>query len=66
MSRVARVLGPAVLLLGMAACASSSEEWKGAAQMQPANARCRASGERCRWDDQCCSGRCYVDLGCSG
>ncbi len=66
MSAIARVLGPVVFLLGMAACASSTSETRGATQMQAPNARCRQSGDHCRWDDQCCSGRCYVDLGCSG
>ena len=66
MSAITRVLGPIVLLVGVAACAGTSEESRGATQMQPASSQCRPSGERCRWDDQCCSGRCYVDLGCSG
>jgi len=29
-------------------------------------AACRAPGAECRWDNQCCSSRCYVDTGCSG
>jgi hypothetical protein len=66
MSGVARVLGPIILLVGLAACAGSTQKLRGAAQMQPESKQCRASGERCRWDNQCCSGRCYVDLGCSG
>ncbi len=66
MSAIARVLGPLVLLLGVAACAGSNEETGGATQMQSPSARCKRSGEHCRWDNQCCSGRCYVDLGCNG
>lgn len=53
----------ATCLLGVAACATTTED---AAPMVPQHHACRVPGNRCRWDDQCCSGRCYVDLGCSG
>jgi hypothetical protein len=69
MKRMARVIGPIVCVLGLAACASSSRS-TGAPAVEPAGyyegGRCRIAGSECRWDRQCCTGRCYVDTGCSG
>lgn len=68
MKRVARILGPIACALGVAACASSSRDTRGVTNSQPAygTPHCHVGGEVCRWDSQCCSGRCYVDTGCNG
>ncbi|HEY3819278.1 MAG TPA: hypothetical protein VGL81_19045 [Polyangiaceae bacterium] len=60
MRRIARVLGPILVVVGLAACGASNT------QANYARTHCRAGGTDCRWDNQCCSGRCYVDTGCSG
>jgi hypothetical protein len=59
-----RIVGLIFVLAGISACAASSE-------VAPHRAggpvlECRAGGAACRWGNQCCSGRCYVDLGCGG
>lgn len=64
MARWIRRLAPAVCALGLVACAAQGGEAH--AENQPARTSCRAGGAHCRWDGQCCSGRCYVDVGCSG
>lgn len=64
MKRFVRVLAPIVWILGLAACGASQAAPAGVTQMQ-APAACKVGGEHCRWDGQCCSGRCYVDTGCS-
>ena len=69
MKRAIRRLGPLVLLVGLAACAASSEDSRGVTSGQAPGTftgACRGHGVACRWDGQCCSGRCYVDTGCSG
>ncbi len=50
-----------------------SGQGHGGSNMQPsttgvtnAQPSCIAAGQWCRWDSQCCSGRCYVDTGCGG
>jgi hypothetical protein len=64
MNPFARVLGSAVFLVGIAACASSPAD---TAIKTPRQAnQCKIAATQCRWDAQCCSGRCYVDTGCSG
>jgi hypothetical protein len=60
MKRVCRILGPILILAGLAACGASMPPGKSP------NVSCRGGGTDCRWDDQCCSGRCYVDTGCAG
>jgi hypothetical protein len=69
MRRVARVMG-ALLSLGVCvACASTRAEAPGVTNVQPAATpppECLAPGAYCAWDQQCCSGRCYDDTGCSG
>jgi len=65
MSRFARVLGPIACLLALAACATSQPAPTGVTAPQ-GGSECRKGGEPCRWDKDCCSGRCYVDTGCSG
>ncbi len=65
MKRLARTLGPALVLLSLAACAASNRDERGVTNVQPTPA-CMQAGAKCRWDEQCCSGRCYVDTGCSG
>ncbi|HEY1693192.1 MAG TPA: hypothetical protein VGG39_13585 [Polyangiaceae bacterium] len=69
MKPAARLLGPLLVALGLAACAASTQDRGGVTNAQPATdemGACRAGGAACRWDRQCCSGRCYVDTGCSG
>lgn len=63
MKTIARVLGPILIVAGVAACGSSM---KSANVAREPRSECRAGGASCRWDNQCCSGRCYVDTGCSG
>jgi hypothetical protein len=70
---LALAAGMLPLLLGAAACAESVEPRPtspGAAEMQapelPAAGQCLRPGATCRWDQQCCSGRCYVETGCQG
>jgi len=69
MKRIARALGPILCVLALAASAAcaapaaqSSEPHSSARQAR----ECKIAGSQCRWDGQCCSGRCYVDTGCSG
>jgi hypothetical protein len=64
MSAIARVLGPILIVAGLAACGAASTQ-TGVMSKQGDN-QCRAGGAACRWDNQCCSGRCYVDTGCNG
>ncbi len=61
MKRVIRIVGPILVVAGLAACGASTAE-----SDAPTRTQCRAGGTDCRWDNQCCSGRCYVDTGCSG
>jgi hypothetical protein len=65
MRALARVLGPILVIVGLAACGASNDQM-GVTSRQGGTAQCRAGGDACRWDNQCCSGRCYVDTGCSG
>jgi hypothetical protein len=65
MKRCVRILGAALCVLGLAACAASSTAGQQANAPQQTN-ECSKGGASCRWDGQCCSGRCYVDTGCSG
>jgi hypothetical protein len=65
MNRIARVLGPALCVMGLVACGASTQ--RSVANAPPGvQQQCKPGGEHCRWDAQCCSGRCYVDTGCSG
>jgi len=64
MSAIARVLGPILIVVGLAACGAANDQ-TGVMSKQAPN-QCREGGAACRWDNQCCSGRCYVDTGCSG
>ena len=61
MKRVIRIVGPILVVAGLAACGASTAQ-----NSAPTRSQCRAGGTDCRWDNQCCSGRCYVDTGCSG
>jgi hypothetical protein len=65
MRAIARVLGPIAIVAGLAACGAADSP-KGVMSEQAADPQCRQGGAHCRWDKQCCSGRCYVDTGCSG
>jgi hypothetical protein len=60
-----RLLGSALLLAGLAACSATGQTVP-AHGPSTGNNSCRAGGAVCRWDNQCCSSRCYVDTGCSG
>jgi hypothetical protein len=65
MRKAARVLGPILIVAGVTACGASSMQ--SAVMTDPAGkTQCWKGGTECRWDNQCCSGRCYVDTGCSG
>jgi hypothetical protein len=64
MKSVARILGPILIVAGLAACGSSMQS--ALVTDKEHKAECREGGASCRWDNQCCSGRCYVDTGCSG
>jgi hypothetical protein len=64
MKRWIRILAPVICALGLFACAADEEHEHAASAAE--HASCRAGGAQCRWDAQCCSGRCYVDVGCSG
>ncbi len=71
MRRHPRVLGSlvcAAVALGLGACAAPGQARDGVTNAQPSYAApgCIKAGDACRWDSQCCSGRCYVDTGCSG
>jgi hypothetical protein len=68
MKRLVRVVAPVACALGIAACASSSQDGRGVTNAQPSNGStpCVSAGEWCHFDGQCCSGRCYVDTGCDG
>jgi hypothetical protein len=73
MRRLARVIGALVCLGGLLACAVPRTEAPGVTNVQPDSTPpskpkpvCRAPGDWCVWDQQCCSGRCYEDTGCSG
>ena len=65
---IARVLGPALFVFAIAACTACAGPAMGdTAINSPGHAsQCKTSGSQCRWDAQCCSGRCYADTGCSG
>ncbi len=65
MRKLARIAAPIVCLVGLAACATTTGDRPGATEMQRPM-QCMSGGEHCRWDNQCCSRRCYVDTGCSG
>ena len=65
MQRIARILGPILIVAGVTACGASTAQ-SAVMTVQERKAHCRTGGTECRWDDQCCSGRCYVDTGCSG
>ena len=63
-----RAVAPILLVCGIAACGASSDAIgpKPGWGRTNAQGQCTGRGEWCRWDAQCCSGRCYVDTGCSG
>jgi hypothetical protein len=64
MKAIARIAGPVLFLLFVTACGTMAD---GTARPPHTGAAgCATGGERCRWDGQCCSGRCYVDTGCVG
>jgi len=65
MKRIGRVVGPILVVAVLTACGASSMP---SAIMTPPehSAQCWKGGTECRWDNQCCSGRCYVDTGCNG
>jgi hypothetical protein len=65
MKSVARILGPILIVTGITACGASSMQ-SAVMTEHERKAQCWKGGTECRWDDQCCSGRCYVDTGCSG
>jgi hypothetical protein len=65
MRTIARVFGPILVVAGLAACGASSPQSANTAD-QARKSQCWKGGNACRWDNQCCSGRCYVDTGCSG
>jgi hypothetical protein len=65
MRRIAKVLGPILIVAGLAACGASTTQ-SAVMTEQVRKAQCGKGGTDCRWDNQCCSGRCYVDTGCSG
>jgi hypothetical protein len=60
-----RLLGFVAFVAALSACGASSEEVRYPAKGNAVES-CRVHGAWCRWDDQCCSSRCYVDTGCSG
>jgi hypothetical protein len=65
MRRIARALGPLLIVAGLGACGASMPQ--SASMTEPERkSSCWKGGVECRWDNQCCSGRCYVDTGCSG
>lgn len=68
MRTLSRTVGAAMLLIGLGCSAArGSTDGQGAGATTPGHAwQCKAAGTQCRWDTQCLSGRCYVDLGCSG
>jgi hypothetical protein len=61
MKRIAKVFGPILIVAGRAACGASTPQSAAEHRNQ-----CWRGGIECRWDNQCCSGRCYVDTGCMG
>jgi hypothetical protein len=63
MKELMKTLGPILIVLLVGACGATTSESKGATEAQP---ECTRAGAHCRWDGQCCSGRCYVDTGCAG
>jgi hypothetical protein len=65
MRGTARVFGPLLIVTALAACGASSAQ-RAVMSSPPARTECWKGGTECRWDNQCCSGRCYVDTGCSG
>jgi hypothetical protein len=65
MKTASRILSLIVCTVVIAACAGPNAS--NTAASSPENAGvCKVGGIECRWDNQCCSGRCYVDTGCSG
>lgn len=64
MRAIARFLGPALCVVSLVACGAGSYDRTSKNSGEPTG--CQKGGEQCRWDGQCCSGRCYVDTGCSG
>jgi len=64
MKKILRLISPIACVIGLAACALSSAQGTGATDKH--GSACRKGGVQCRWDEQCCSDRCYVDIGCSG
>jgi len=65
MRRIAKVFGPILIVAGLAACGSSTSQ-SAIVSEHERKAECWKGGTECRWDNQCCSGRCYVDTGCNG
>ncbi len=65
---LSRILGPIVCVIGLAACGASNDNRPGVTSLQPSSGQpaCLVAGAECRWDNQCCGGRCYVDTGCDG
>jgi hypothetical protein len=69
MKRIARALGPILCVLALAAsaaCAAPTTAGPDRGNNSRYVGACKIAGTWCRWDDQCCSSRCYVDTGCSG
>jgi hypothetical protein len=66
----ARVIAGALLsACACLACAASRAGAPGVTNVQPSATQppeCLAPGSYCATDQQCCSGRCYEDTGCSG
>ncbi|MGD0524237.1 MAG: hypothetical protein ABSE49_03785 [Polyangiaceae bacterium] len=54
-----------MIVAALAACGASSTQSAMMREQDP-KAQCWKGGTECRWDNQCCSGRCYVDTGCMG
>jgi hypothetical protein len=68
MKRLPKTLCQIVCVVGIAACAASNDDRSGVTSMQPSSGQpaCLRANDWCRWDNQCCSGRCYADTGCNG
>lgn len=68
MKRIARAIAPIACVIGLAAStACGAEDAQSSDVSSPQHGKaCKVGGSQCRWDGQCCSGRCYVDTGCNG
>jgi hypothetical protein len=65
MKSLKRAVGFVLFVAGLCACGASTDAGPGL-HRNGETQQCRLGGARCRWDDQCCSSRCYVDTGCMG